>query len=202
MSILPETLDAGLRPGSDAVEKPPPRDSARTRARILAAAQRVFSTKGYARAGIREIAAEAHINVALVVRYFGQKEKLFEAAIVSALGEDIFLGLPRRGFGAHIVRQLLDERPTQPNPFAILMQASTDPAAQSTALALLRARIADPLAEWLGEPDGTSRAAAILALTAGVFTYRTMLPLEPFCGVPDPALRRWLEQALQEIVDR
>jgi AcrR family transcriptional regulator len=180
---------------------PAPRDAARTRARILAAAQQVFSTRGYAQAGMRDIAAAAGINVALVARYFGPKEKLFEAALDATLAEGALLASPRETFGESIVHMLFDEQSGRPNPLPMLMQASSDPVAQGVATTLLRARIAEPLAVWLGEPDGEVRAAEILALTAGVFIYRIMLPMEPFSGSLDPAARRWLEGALQDIVD-
>jgi AcrR family transcriptional regulator len=184
------------KPGSGA-----PRDSARTRARILAAAQQIFATRGYAQAGMREVAAEAGVNVALVARYFGPKEKLFEAALDATLAHDTLWARPREGFGLSLVSALFDGERAWPNPLPMLMQASTDPVAQSVALGLLQKRLAAPLAEWLGAPHGEARAAQILALTAGVFLYRIMLPLEPFTGALDPAARRWLEHALQAIVD-
>lgn len=177
------------------------RDSVRTRARILAAAQRIFSVNGYAQAGVREIAAEAGINVALVARYFGPKEKLFEAALDATLKGGTFWDRPREEFGRSLVATFFDEESETPNPLPMLMQASTDPTAQAVALSLLQTRIAAPLAEWLGEPDGEARAAEALALTAGVFFYRIMLPLKYFSGSLDPATRQWLEEALQAIAD-
>jgi len=54
--------------------------SDRTRAAILAAARERFGTDGYERATIRAIAADAAIDPAMVMRYYGSKEKLFAAA--------------------------------------------------------------------------------------------------------------------------
>ena len=56
------------------------RRSDRTRAAILAAARERFAADGYERATIRAIAADAAIDPAMVMRYFGNKEKLFAAA--------------------------------------------------------------------------------------------------------------------------
>ena len=54
--------------------------SDRTRAAILAAARERFAQDGYERATIRAIAADAAIDPAMVMRYYGNKEKLFAAA--------------------------------------------------------------------------------------------------------------------------
>jgi AcrR family transcriptional regulator len=59
---------------------PAPRRSDPTRAAILAAARDRFATQGYERATIRAIAADAGIDPAMVMRYYGNKEGLFAAA--------------------------------------------------------------------------------------------------------------------------
>jgi AcrR family transcriptional regulator len=59
-----------------------------TRTAILAAARARFAADGYEKATIRAIAADAHIDPSMVMRYYGNKEKLFEAAV------DIDLELP------------------------------------------------------------------------------------------------------------
>jgi TetR/AcrR family transcriptional regulator len=51
------------------------------RQRILDAATRVFARKGYSASGVREIAAEAKVNLAMVSYYFGGKAGLFEAIL-------------------------------------------------------------------------------------------------------------------------
>ena len=57
------------------------RDADRTRQAILHAAQQIFTEKGFAEAGVRDITARAGVNQSLVSRYFGGKLKLFEAAL-------------------------------------------------------------------------------------------------------------------------
>lgn len=49
------------------------------KARILAAAKRLFAQKGFTATSIRQICEEAGVNVALVSYHFGGKEKLLEA---------------------------------------------------------------------------------------------------------------------------
>jgi AcrR family transcriptional regulator len=206
MDSPPPRVNRRLRPAPAAaavsLKSAKPRDAARTRARILEAAQHVFSTRGYAHAGMRDIAADAHVNVALVARYFGSKEKLFEAALDALLSRGELWAVPRETFGRSIVAKFIGAAPAHPHPLPMLMQAAADPAAQSVALGLIQTRLIVPLGKWLGPPNGEARAGQILALCAGFFTYRIMLPLKPFSGSLNPAVRKWMEDALQDIADR
>ena len=188
--------------GLHAAPEPRQKDSARTRALILAAAQHTFGVHGYGDAGLREIARDAGVNVALVARYFGSKEKLFEAALDDLLTRASLWENPRETFGKTIVGQFTDPAGGTMNPLPVLMLASGDAGAQAVALGLIRTRVLAPLAAWLGDPCGEERAAEILALCAGFFTYRIMLPLDSFSGGLSPEIRAWLEDSLQAIVDR
>ena len=62
--------------------------SERTRATIEEAARRLFAEQGYERTVIRDIAAAAEIDPAMVIRYFGSKDRLFAEVA------DFDLGLP------------------------------------------------------------------------------------------------------------
>ncbi|MET0360988.1 MAG: TetR family transcriptional regulator [Sphingobium sp.] len=177
------------------------RNAAQTQARILLAAQRMFSVHGYIHAGMRDIAGEAGINVALVARYFGSKEKLFEAALTASLTSQSLHDHPKEEFGCRVVSMFVDNKPEATNPLMMLVQAAADPCAQAVALEVIRSHVLAPMAGWLGEPDGRTRAAEILAVCAGFFTYRNLLPLETFSGTHHPAARRWFERTLQDIVD-
>lgn len=57
-----------------------------TRARILAAARRLFADNGYDRTTIRAVAGEAGVNPGLVMHYFGSKEDLFAEAVSLSSG--------------------------------------------------------------------------------------------------------------------
>src|SRR6266516_4435303 len=52
-----------------------------TRPEILAAARTLFAARGYHATTVRDIAAEAGVNAALVHHYFGSKEQVFVAAM-------------------------------------------------------------------------------------------------------------------------
>ena len=65
------------RPAPSAGKTP---KSQRTQAAILQAAQELFATQGYERTTVRDVAARAAIDPAMVMRYFGSKEGLFARA--------------------------------------------------------------------------------------------------------------------------
>jgi AcrR family transcriptional regulator len=48
---------------------------------IIESALKLFSTKGFEGTSVREIAADADVNVAMINYYFGSKEKLFESVV-------------------------------------------------------------------------------------------------------------------------
>ncbi|MBS1509968.1 MAG: TetR/AcrR family transcriptional regulator [Bacteroidetes bacterium] len=58
-----------------------------TEGKILAAARKVFTTKGMAGARMQDIADEAGINKAMLHYYFKDKEKLFEVVFMEGAGE-------------------------------------------------------------------------------------------------------------------
>ena len=58
-----------------------PRNADATRTELLHAAMRRFAVLGYDRTTTRDIAADAHVNVSLINRYFGSKDGLFSAVM-------------------------------------------------------------------------------------------------------------------------
>ena len=90
------------------------RKSDRTRAAILDAAQKLFAEHGHERTTVRDIAAKASVDPALVIRYFGSKDELFVRAAAfdlkvpdldkinrSQIGETSDPALPRAGGGLY-----------------------------------------------------------------------------------------------------
>jgi TetR/AcrR family transcriptional regulator len=63
------------------------RHPARTRERILAAALREFSDKGFAGARVDRIARQARINKRMLYHYFGNKESLFREILTRKVRE-------------------------------------------------------------------------------------------------------------------
>ena len=177
-----------------------PRDAERTRTAILNAAQTLFSTRGFANTGVREVAELAGVNPALVNRYFGSKEGLFRAALERVIDISPLLGGDRRRFGADLMAAVFDTQDAS-GPLAMMILSAADPAAHAASAEFLQTKVLAPLARWLGPPDGKGRAARISILWTGFLTSWKLLPIQPLDKAHLASTRRWLEAATQAIVD-
>lgn len=117
-----------------------------TKGRLLEAAGRVFASRGFALATVREIVKEAGANIAAVHYHFGDKEGLYTAALIAAhratlkLEPDLeaFAEMPpaealRRQVG-QILRAVLDEQVTDWHR-SLLLRELIEPTPASAALA-------------------------------------------------------------------
>lgn len=173
-----------------------------TKLRILEAAQHLFSTRGYAETGVRDICAIADVNQALVTRYFGSKLGLFEQALAASFDVTIFTELEPEHFGRSLAETFCASPPESAYAVPALVYAAADSDARQVALALLERHILVPLEKWFGAPAAEERTAQILIVVTGFFTYRLMLPLDSLQDSTTPDMRDWLAKVLQEIVDR
>ena len=78
------------------------RDAAATQQALLDAAAKLFAERGFDRTTVRDIAGEAGVNQALLFRYFGSKEALFEAVIARNGREQLAVTPPERLFSASL----------------------------------------------------------------------------------------------------
>lgn len=177
------------------------RNSERTRDAILRAAQEAFSSKGYSATGVREITAAAGVNASLVSRYFGSKEKLFEAALSQLLDVRLLTQHPREDFGVSLVQTFSADYGERVNPLPMMVLATADAGARAIADRLLRKLVMAPLAQWFDLPNAEERAARLVLLASGFFVYRLSYPLDSWKGDLAPASRKWLENCFQSIID-
>lgn len=174
----------------------------RTKASILKAARHLFASRSYGEVGVRDIAARAKVNPALISRHYNSKIKLFEAALEASLDISLFTGAERTRFGEIITAAFCKPRPDAAALVPMLIFATGDAMARASVLRILSAHVIKPLEAWFGEPEAAERAAQLMVVVTGFFTYRQMLPLPPIEGPSTAAMRRWLSKTLQEIVDR
>lgn len=181
-------------------DTPRRRNASATKARILRAAQQAFSQWGYAKAGIRDIADIAGVSSTLLLRYYGSKAGLFEAALIDAIRLDNVLQLDRGQFGETLAALFIDES-MDITPPAILALATGHPESQQIATAAARQYVLEPLAKWLGPPDGHLRALEIFMLATSYVLYTRQVPLGPDSQAARRRLADWLAQSIQAIVD-
>lgn len=173
-----------------------------TKAAILDAAQHLFAAKGYTEAGVRDIAAVANVNPALIARYYGSKIALFEAALEASLQAEFFTEVPKDEFGAFVAASFCGATADEALAVPALILAAGDSAAREVAVRLLKQHIETPLIEWFDKPDAEDRAAQLMAITTGFFTYRLMLPIQAMRDQISTGMQHWLASTLQEIIDR
>jgi AcrR family transcriptional regulator len=82
--------------------------------RILEAAEYLFAQKGYSAVGVRELAAVADVNIAMISYYFGSKRRLLQQLIdkffrlyKSTLDEIFSLELASEEFVRELVKQVI-----------------------------------------------------------------------------------------------
>jgi Bacterial regulatory proteins, tetR family len=84
------------------------RKSDRTRAAILDAARRLFAEHGHDGTTVRDIAAAASIDPAMVIRYFGSKDELFVRASAFDLRLPDLSKVKRAQVGDTLIRHFLE----------------------------------------------------------------------------------------------
>lgn len=183
----------GRRPGPTA-----------TRDRILAAAATRFTASGYEGTSVRQVAADAEVDPALIRHFFGSKERLFTEVVASVVrpAEAITGALagPRSGLGERLVRFFLgllgDVR--RPGPLLGLIRSAvtSEPAA-----GLMREFLAD---EVLGRiaatvrPDAADfRAALAASQLVGLAIARHAVGLKPLRTADIDELVAWVAPTLQ-----
>lgn len=163
---------------------PRKRDAQATRAAILAAAKTQFARLGYDRTALRDIAAEAGADVALIKRYFGGKEALFTEALKAAFPSDRLRGWERATFARDVATMMADE-PHVDEPrtqsFQFLLRAATSPTTAPLLNVAVQERFLSPIREWLGGEDAQARARVLAAVYIG-FLVERLIRGEPLAG--------------------
>ena len=187
-------------PPSRSVRKP--RDAERTKRALLVAAIDLFSVHGYAEVGVRDIAAKAEINPALVTRYFGSKRGLFAAALDQVLPPDLFEQLDPAKLGEDLANAFTRDPAEHARALPMLLLASGDAGAREIALNAFKQKIVEPLRKLLGDDGKAERhAVRIIAVATGFFTFHRLLPLEPMSEPLSPGMRAWLARTFETILD-
>jgi AcrR family transcriptional regulator len=164
-----------------------------TRDAILAVARRGFATRGYDATSLRGIAAEAGVDPALVIHYFGSKEGLFVAA--SGMPSDLpalFAGvgaLPAADRIQALVRGYLgfvDSDDSRNAILALVRSAVSNDKAAAMLREFLTTELLPVVVGLTDAPDARLRASLAAAQLIGVAMMRHVLRVEPLAkATPD-----------------
>ncbi len=178
--------------------RPAGRRSATTKAAILAAARERFAAAGYERATIRAIAADAGIDPAMVMRYYGNKEGLFAAAAEFDLRLPDLAALPRGAVGGALVAHFLDRWETDDTLMALLRAAVSHRVAAERMRAIFAKQVAPTIAALCPAPaTAATRAGLIGSQILGMALCRYVLRLPPVVALNRAEVVKWLGPTIQ-----
>lgn len=187
-------MPRGRRPGTN-----------NTRDAILAAARREFGEAGYQRATIRAIAAEAGVDPALVMHFFGSKRQLFREAvgwpidpaevvqgILSSANDDLGQA------AATAFVKLWDNDRIRHSLLAVLRSALTHEDAASLVRATFQTNLVRHIARTVGGPEAELRVELAAAQLIGMAILRHVIRLEPLASASSSTVVRRLAPALNQ----
>jgi AcrR family transcriptional regulator len=158
------------------------RNATSTKASILDAARECFFDRGYD-ASIREIGSRAGVDPALVIRYFGSKEKLF----LESLNNDfkIMDHWPEEleEAGEKLANQIVTPREDDEcyQTLIIVLRSASNETAASLVKEKLQSEVIDPIAQKIAGTNRELRAGVIASLLIGLAFVKDVVKAEGIC---------------------
>ena len=179
-----------------------PKDAEATRGRIFDAARIRFCQASYEAVGVREIAGDAGVDPALVVRYFGSKEKLFREVAANAFAAvDVLQGDPAF-LEERILHHLLDKDHKDwhqgYDPFRLLLCSISSEIAGPIIAEAFHRSFVEGLTRSLQGRLKKARAVLIASYILGVALLRVTEPPTTFEGDGGKFIRKQLGAALND----
>ncbi|MER6346085.1 TetR/AcrR family transcriptional regulator [Streptomyces sp. NPDC001595] len=139
-----------------------------TREAIHSAATRLFREKGFARTTVRQIAAAADADPALVIRHFKSKELLFLETMHLTIDDEPLLDVPLEQLGERLVELLVDLDGGARGVFLALVRGSHETEIQQRLRDTHERVLIEPLRGRLSGPDADIRCRLAASLAAGL----------------------------------
>jgi AcrR family transcriptional regulator len=176
------------------------KNAAATREAIRVAAGLRFLGESYENVGLRDIAGDVGVDVALVGRYFGSKEQLFKEVLRGTRGELLEPGIDAAKLPAFLAKLATEKDRSDSREhldrLLIILRSVSSPTASGLVHEAFRADVLDPIARVIGGPDGQMRASLALAILMGTTILKTIMCVEPLCGGDAALLRERLQSLL------
>lgn len=138
-----------------------------TREEIRVAAARLFRERGFARTSVRDIAAQAVTNPALVIRHFGTKELLFLDTMQFTIDDEPLLDVPLERFGERFIELVLSEDDIR-GVYLALVRGSNEAQIKVRLQAIHERTFVRPVRARLAGPDADLRARIAAAVVGGL----------------------------------
>ena len=178
------------------------RNAEATREDILQAGISCFAADAYDRVGVRQIAAMAGVDPALVIRYFGSKEGLFQEAVQSVqtdLDPDTLAPEHWPLIGAGFARTITEPRIR--DSLLLTIRAATSSTAAQLVADRIREAYANPLAAHMGGSHAQMRAELLNAVLLGAAAAYWILDFESMHGEGEEAFIELTGRLCQQLLD-
>ncbi|MDB5672152.1 MAG: TetR/AcrR family transcriptional regulator [Alphaproteobacteria bacterium] len=176
------------------------RNAAATREKILVAARSRFLADSYDTVGLREIAADAGVDVALVGRYFGSKESLFKEVLRGSEGPLIDGAMRAADLPAFLASLATQEYGPQDaehvERLLIILRSASSPKAAAIVKQAISEDVLEPIAGLLSGDEAQIRASMALSVLMGTTILRTIMAVEPLSECNPDSVRRNLTAML------
>lgn len=167
------------------------RDAEATRSTILTTARSQFGTHGFERTTIRSVAAEAGVDPALVMHYFGSKADLFAAASRFEVKFPDLSGIAPDRIADLLLPMFIGVWGPQGPLLPMLRAAATNRAAADALLAVFVDQVAPALAAVVHD-HARERSALVGSQLLGLATARYILCIPALADMDDARLVEWL----------
>ena len=186
-----------------AEDVPRRRDADATRAALLTAARELFAERGFEQTTVRDIAARAGVNQALLFRYFGSKDGLFHATTASTSRELLDESPPEQLLLRTLQRMLTPGAPTaEASPFYALLRSAAHQGAASAMREKVGGEYAAALASLSDAPNADLRADLVLSWILGIGLLRYVLVKEPIASADPDEITDCVLKAVSVLLER
>jgi AcrR family transcriptional regulator len=163
----------------------------------LDAAPERFAADGYERATIRAIAADARIDAAMVMRYYGSKEQLFAAAATFVLHLPDLAGVATNRVGPTLVEHFVHRWEGDDTLVALLRASLTNAVAAERMQEIFDDQVRQVAAIIVPDPsEAATRAGLVASQMLGMALSRYVL-LPPVVALADEQVVGWLGPTVQ-----
>ena|SRR5690606_12078986 len=175
-----------------------PRTSSREA--IREAAARLFPVRGYTGTSVRDIAAAAGVDPALVIRHFGSKEELFLEIMQLDADAQPLLDGPVETLGEHFIDYVLTAGEQVRGVFLALIRASDSGGVAPRLREVHDAAFVAPLRSRLEGPDAEMRSRLAAALVGGLLYSLWVVGDEQLLAADRPELVHRYGALLQRLI--
>lgn len=172
-----------------------------TKAAILAAARERFAATGFHGATIRSIAADAGIDPAMVMRYFGSKDQLFAAAADFDLELPDLYGVSPGRLGAALTSHFLDRWERDETLVILLRSSATNAEAAERMRRIFGEQLLPVVTRVLPAEVAPQRAGLVATQILGFALCRFVVELPPVVAMSREEIVSWMGPTIQRYLE-